>query len=78
MSRFYEGDWGRAAKMLEELFNHLTANHRDIGVPQVIADYTARHDLALWSHASAWRSPCRTLWTEMPVRAAISSAVIPA
>src|SRR6187455_1096225 len=27
--------------------------YRENGVPQVIADYTAVHDLALWSHASA-------------------------
>jgi dGTPase len=27
--------------------------YRDIGVPQSILDYSARHDLALWSHASA-------------------------
>jgi len=27
--------------------------YRDAGVPLVIADYNARHDLALWSHAGA-------------------------
>src|SRR5256885_3201161 len=27
--------------------------YRDSGVPQVIAEYNAAHDLALWSHASA-------------------------
>jgi dGTPase len=32
---------------------HPVARYRETGVPQVILDYTARHDLALWSHASA-------------------------
>jgi dGTPase len=30
-----------------------TAKYRENGVPQVIADYNAIHDLALWSHACA-------------------------
>ena len=30
-----------------------TGKYRENGVPQVIADYNAAHDLALWSHASA-------------------------
>src|SRR5437764_2233213 len=30
-----------------------SGKYRDTGVPQVIADYNAAHDLALWSHASA-------------------------
>src|SRR5213079_3166372 len=30
-----------------------TGKYRDSGVPQVIADYNAAQDLALWSHASA-------------------------
>ena len=29
------------------------AKYRENGVPQVIADYNAAHDLALWSHAGA-------------------------
>jgi len=30
-----------------------TGKYRENGVPQVIVDYNATHDLALWSHASA-------------------------
>ena len=31
----------------------LTGKYRENGVPQVIADYNAVQDLALWSHAGA-------------------------
>jgi dGTPase len=38
---------------LMDVEGNAVGKYRDIGVPQVIRDYSARQDLALWSHASA-------------------------
>ncbi|MBV8839214.1 MAG: deoxyguanosinetriphosphate triphosphohydrolase [Alphaproteobacteria bacterium] len=38
---------------LMDVEGHAVGKYRDIGVPQVIREYTAQHDLALWSHAGA-------------------------
>jgi dGTPase len=38
---------------LTDIEGKATGKYREIGVPKIIADYNAAHDLALWSHASA-------------------------
>src|SRR6478752_2835519 len=38
---------------LMDVDGNAVGRYRDIGVPQVIREYSARHDLALWSHAGA-------------------------
>jgi dGTPase len=38
---------------LTDTEGNATGKYRESGVPKIIADYNAAHDLALWSHASA-------------------------
>ena len=38
---------------LTDVDGNAVGRHSEQGLPQVIGDYNARHDLALWSHASA-------------------------